>query len=98
MPKSKLGLVSVVDAYEGPWQRVNGVKSAVVNVQGLGEGEGVKIEFEERTSVGLQLGVLGLGLGSNEVDMNRWERYRLCKTVGSHGGKEYTFVEVSSSG
>lgn len=98
MPKSMLGLMSVVDAYDGPWQRVNGMKMADVRVAGLAPDEGVKIEFEERTTVGLQLGAFGLGLGTTEVDMTKWERFRLCKTTRSCCGREATFAEVFPRG
>lgn len=94
MAKSRLALVAIVGAYEGPWALVDGFKKARVEVRGLGDGEGVKIEFEDHTRAGLQFGVIALGLGSNAVVMQDWSRYRVVKTVSEGSAITPTTVEI----
>lgn len=94
MPRSKLAMVHIRDAFEGPWSRVNGMKRANVEVSGLGPGEGVRLEYEEATPAGVQLGVAPLVAGSQNVETQRWVRYRVCKWVPAEIGTQYTTVEI----
>ena len=98
MARSKLALVHVRDACDGPWSRVNGMRSARVEVTDLGPGEAVRIEFEEPTPAGLQLGVLPLDSGVQDIMMQNWRRYRVCKSVPDGIGTRYTTVEIFPNG
>ncbi len=94
--KSRLALVAVVDAYDGPWARIE-ERSARFEVRGLGEEEHVAVQFDESTEVGVQLGELGLTQGVNLLMTQNWLRYRVCKSTlnGAHGSP--TTVEVFPS-
>lgn len=94
MAKSRLVLAAIEGNYAGPWTLVDGFARARVDVRGLAPDDGVKIEFEMRTRAGIQLGAIPLGLGSNGVVMDGWEKFRVVKTVADGKSRLPTTVEV----